>query len=466
MSESSEKAGKAWVLALASVASCMVALDALAVTTALSTIRRDLDTSIETLEWTVNAYNLTFAVLLLTGMAIGDRFGRRRMFVCGLGLFTGASAACALATAGWLIAGRAVQGAGAALVVPLAMALLSAAFPRQQRGRALGIFNGVTGMALIAGPIAGGAIAQGIAWQWIFWINLPIAAIVIPLAIRRVDESFGPNIALDFAGLALVTGSALGLVWGLMRGNAAGWNSLEVGGALGAGTLLAAAFVAWELRASAPMVPMRFFQSRAFASGIAASFLFYASMYGVLFFLPQFLQTAQGNGPLAAGLRLLPWTSTLFVFAPIGGTLVNRIGERPLVVIGLAVQALGMAWIGLAAAPDLYAALVLPLVLAGAGVSVAMPAAQNAVMSSVSASEVGKASGIFNMSRYLGGVFGIALLVAAFTQAGGFGSARAFSAGFALSIGVAAGLSLAGAIAGLALPGREVVSAAPSKAKA
>jgi MFS family permease len=346
------------------------------------------------------------------------------------------------------------------------MALLSAAFPRQQRGRALGIFSGVTGVALIAGPIAGGAIAQGIAWQWIFWINLPIAAIVIPLAIRRVDESFGPNIALDFAGLALVTGSALGLVWGLMRGNAAGWNSLEVGGALGPGTLLAAAFVAWELRASAPMVPMRFFQSRAFASGIAASFLFYASMYGVLFFLPQFLQTAQGNGPLAAGLRLLPWTSTLFVFAPLGGTLVNRIGERPLVVIGLAVQALGMAWIGLAAAPDLYAALVLPLVLAGAGVSVAMPAAQNAVMSSVSASEVGKASGIFNMSRYLGGVFGIALLVAAFTQAGGFGSARAFSAGFALSIGVAAGLSLAGAIAGLALPGREVVSAAPSKAKA
>jgi EmrB/QacA subfamily drug resistance transporter len=466
MSESSEKAGKAWVLALASVASCMVALDALAVTTALSTIRRDLDTSIETLEWTVNAYNLTFAVLLLTGTAIGDRFGRRRMFVCGLGLFTGASAACALATAGWLIAGRAVQGAGAALVVPLAMALLSAAFPRQQRGRALGIFSGVTGVALIAGPIAGGAIAQGIAWQWIFWINLPIAAIVIPLAIRRVDESFGPNIALDFAGLALVTGSALGLVWGLMRGNAAGWNSLEVGGALGAGTLLAAAFVAWELRASAPMVPMRFFQSRAFASGIAASFLFYASMYGVLFFLPQFLQTAQGSGPLAAGLRLLPWTSTLFVFAPLGGTLVNRIGERPLVVIGLAVQALGMAWIGLAAAPDLYAALVLPLVLAGAGVSVAMPAAQNAVMSSVSASEVGKASGIFNMSRYLGGVFGIALLVAAFAQAGSFGSARAFSAGFALSIGVAAGLSLAGAIAGLALPGREVASAAPSKAKA
>jgi EmrB/QacA subfamily drug resistance transporter len=468
MSESSEKAGKAWVLALASVASCMVALDALVVTTALSTIRRDLGTSIETLEWTVNAYNLPFAVLLLTGTAIGDRFGRRRMFVCGLGLFTGASAACALATsAGWLIAGRAVQGAGAALIVPLAMALLSAAFPRQQRGRALGIFSGVTGMALIAGPIAGGAIAQGIAWQWIFWINLPIAAIVIPLAVRRVDESFGPNIALDFAGLALVTGSALGLVWGLMRGNAAGWNSLEVVGALAAGTLLAAAFVAWELRASAPMVPMRFFQSRAFASGIAASFLFYASMYGVLFFLPQFLQTAQGNGPLAAGLRLLPWTSTLFVFAPIGGTLVNRIGERPLVVIGLAVQALGMAWIGLVAAPDLaYAALVVPLVLAGGGVSMAMPAAQNAVMSSVSASEVGKASGIFNMSRYLGGVFGIALLVAAFTQAGGFGSARAFSAGFALSIGVAAGLSLAGAIAGLALPGREVANAAPAEAKA
>jgi MFS family permease len=206
MAEFNEKAKKSWVLALASVASCMVALDALVVTTALSAIRQNLNASIEALEWTVNAYNLSFAVLLLSGTALGDRFGRRRMFACGIGLFAGASAACALAsTVGWLIAARALQGAGAALVVPLAMALLSGAFPREERGRALGWFSGVTGVALIAGPVVGGAIAQGMAWQWIFWINLPIAAVVIPLVTCRIEESFGPGTSLDIPGLALVS---------------------------------------------------------------------------------------------------------------------------------------------------------------------------------------------------------------------------------------------------------------------
>jgi EmrB/QacA subfamily drug resistance transporter len=458
MPELSNKAKKSWVLALASIASCMVALDALVVTTALSAIRVDLAASIEALEWTVNAYNLTFAVLLLTGTAFGDRFGRRRMFAYGIGLFAGASAACALASdVGWLIAARAVQGAGAALVVPLAMALLSAAFPRQERGRALGLFSGVTGIALIAGPVVGGAIAQGLAWQWIFWINLPIAVIVIPLVARRIEESFAPTAAFDIPGLGLVTASALGLVWGLMRGNTAGWNSLEVVVTLGAGLLLGTAFVGWELRAREPMVPMRFFQANAFASGIVSSFFFYASMYGVLFFLPQFLQTARGHGPLGAGLRLLPWTATLFVVAPVAGNLLNRIGERPLVVVGLILQALGMAWIGLIVTPDLgYAQLVAPLILAGAGVSMAMPAAQNAVLSSVTGSEVGKASGTFNMLRYLGGVFGIAGLVAVFAQTGSFRSAKAFREGFAFAIGAAAALSLIAAIAGLWLPTRGV----------
>jgi EmrB/QacA subfamily drug resistance transporter len=460
MSALSEKAKKSWVLALASVASCMVALDALVVTTALSAIRLDLDASIEALEWTVNAYNLSFAVLLLTGTALGDRFGRRRMFAYGIGLFAGASAACALASSvGWLIAARAVQGSGAALIMPLAMALLSAAFPREERGRALGLFSGVTGIALIAGPVIGGAVVQGLAWQWIFWINLPIAVIVIPLVMRRIEESFGPSSAIDIPGLALVTGSALGLVWGLIRGNSAGWSSLEVVTALGAGLLLAIAFVAWELRTREPMVPMRFFRSNAFASGIASSFFFYAAMYGVLFFLPQFLQTAQGYGPLEAGLRLLPWTATLFVVAPAAGKLLNRIGERPLVVGGLVLQALGMAWIGLIVTPELsYAQLVAPLILAGAGVSMAMPAAQNAVLSSVTATEIAKASGTFNTLRYLGGVFGIAVLVAVFAQTGHVRSAQAFSAGFALAIGAAAGLSLVAAIAGLWLPASRVAA--------
>jgi EmrB/QacA subfamily drug resistance transporter len=468
MDEPSEKANRVWVLALASVASFMVALDALVVTTALSTMRTDLGASIEVLEWTVNAYNLSLAMLLLTAAALGDRFGRRRMFAAGLGLFVVASAACALAgSAGWLIAARAAQGAGAALVMPLAMALLSAAFPREARGKALGIFSGVIGLALIAGPVVGGAIAQGIAWQWIFWINIPIGLIVIPLVPGRIRESFGPGTALDIPGLVLVTGAALGVVWGLMRGNSAGWTSQEVVAALGSGLLLAVAFVAWELRARAPMVPMRFFRSRAFSSGRAASFLFYAALYATLFFLPQFLQTAQGYGPLGAGLRLLPWTATLFLVAPLAGALVNRIGERPLIVGGLLLQAAGMAWLWLIAVPDVaYAMLVAPLIVAGAGVSMAMPAAQNAVLSSVAAHEIGQASGTFNMLRFLGGAFGIAVLGAVFAGCGGLGSPQAFSAGFTAAIGVAAILSLLGAIAGMWQPSPGEAAFARADAKA
>jgi len=264
MKELSEKALKTWVLALASLASLMVALDALVVATALSTIRVDLGASIEALQWTMNAYNLSFAVLLLTGAALGDRFGRQRMFVAGLSLFVAASAACALArSAGSLIAARAVQGAGAALVMPLVMALLSAAFPPQERGKALGIFSGLTGLALIAGLVVGGAVAEGIAWQWIFWINIPIGLIAIPLVRSRIPESFGPGTAIDMLGVVLVTGAALGLVWGFMRGNNVGWTSPEVVAALVGGFLLAIAFVIWELRADAPMLPMRLFRSRA-----------------------------------------------------------------------------------------------------------------------------------------------------------------------------------------------------------
>jgi EmrB/QacA subfamily drug resistance transporter len=464
VTEPSERATKTWVLILTSVASFMVALDALVVTTALSTIRLDLGASIDALEWTVNAYNLVFAVLLLTGAALGDRFGRRRMFVAGLGLFVVASAACALAgSVGWLIAARAIQGAGAALVMPLAMALLSAAFGREERGKALGIFSSVTGVALITGPVVGGAIAQGVSWQWIFWINLPIGVIAIPLALRRIPESARSDTALDMGGLALMSTAAFGVVWGLMRANNAGWGSLEVVSSLVTGVVLAVAFIRQEMRSREPMVPMRLFRARAFSSGVTASFLFYASMYGTLFFLPQFLQVAQGYGPFGVGLRLLPWTATLFVFAPIAGNLVNRIGERPLVVIGLAVQAIGMAWIALIATPDVaYGNLVTPLLLAGAGVTMAMPAAQNAILSSVAVPEIGKASCIFNMSRFLGGVFGVAVQVAVFGTAGGLSSPQMFSSGFVAAVAVAAALSLLGATAGLWLPGRRVIGAAPA----
>ncbi len=416
----------------------------------------------------MNAYNLSFAVLMLTGAALGDRFGRRRLFVTGLGVFVAASAACALAaSAAWLIAARAVQGAGAALVMPLAMALLSAAFPRGEHGKALGFFSGVTGLALIAGPVVGGAVAEGLAWPWIFWLNIPIGLVAMPLVHRRIPESFGPGTALDIPGVVLVTGAALGAVWGLIRGNGAGWDSLEVVGALAAGVLLALAFVAWEQRAAQPMVPLRFFGARAFSSGIAASFLFYASMYGTVFLFPQFLQAVHGQGPLGAGLRLLPWTATLMVVAPIAGGLVNRLGERRLVVVGLLAQAVGMAWIGRIAAPDLaYIRLVPPLIVAGAGVSMAMPAAQSAVLNAVAAPEIGKASGIFNMFRFLGGVFGIAIVVVVFAATGGVDSPEAFNAGFVAAIGVTAALSLFGAVAGLWQPARHVAGLGDARAKA
>ena len=462
MQEPYERRDKNWVLGVTALASFMVALDTQVLTAALATLRADFGAPMEALQWTVNAFNLSFAVLLLTGAALGDRFGRRRLFAAGIALFMASSIACALSTGILgLIAARAAQGAGAALVMPLGMALLSTAFPREERARALGIFSGVVGIAVLAGPAIGGAITEGLGWQWIFWINLPIGLIAIMMAMTRLRESFGPSAALDIPGLALVAASAFAMVWGLLRGNAAGWSSAEVLIALVAGLLLAVAFIACELQASAPMVPMRLFRSRALSSGIIAGFLLYGAMYGVLFLLPQFLQTTLGYGPLGAGLRLLPWTATLFVTAPIAGAVVSKIGERPLVAIGLLMQAIGLGWIAMIMTPDIaYSTMIAPLVVAGVGVSMAMPAVQNAVLGSVSVVEAGKASGVFNMGRFLGGMFGIAALVAVFSAKGAANSPAKFSAGFAAAMMVAAALSLLGAFAGLWLPARHRVSAA------
>lgn len=464
MEESHSASGKNWVLAVASLASFMVALDTMVLSSALATIRANFHATMEMLQWTVNAYNLSFAVLLLTGAALGDRFGRRRLFGLGVALFMLASIGCAVSSnIDGLIAARAAQGAAAALTLPLAMALLSAAFPREERARALGIFSSVTGLALITGPAIGGALTEIFGWQWIFWINAPIGIIALGMVWLRLSESSGPAARLDLFGLVLVAAAAFALVWALLRGNSAGWRSAEVLTALICGALLAVAFVIWEERTVAPMVPPRLFRARAFSSGIVASFLFYAAMYGVLFLLPQLLQNALGNTAFGAGLRLLPWTATLFVTAPIAGGLVSKIGERTLVVIGLSMQAIGLLWIALIVAPGMaYSALVPPLVIAGVGVSAAMPAVQNAVLGSVAVVEMGKASGIFNMGRFLGGVFGVALLVATFSANSAGPSPKDFTAGFAAAMFMAAFLSLCGAIAGSWLPARERILAAPT----
>jgi MFS family permease len=319
----------------------------------------------------------------------------------------------------------------------------------------MGIFSGITGLATLSGPVVGGAIAQGAAWEWIFWVNVPIGLVAIPLVLRRVPESFG-----DVAGLALVTGAALGLVWGLVRGNSAGWDSAEVIGALATGIALAISFVLVELRVRAPMLPMRLFRSRAFAAGNATIFCVLGSLYGTVFFVAQFLQTSFGYGPLDAGLRMLPLTATLFFVAPIAGSLLNRIGERPLIVTGLALQAIGIAWIGLVSNPSVpYGELVPGFVLAGCGVSMAMPSAQTAVMGAVAPAETGKASGTFNTLRQLGAVFGVALLVAVFAGTGSYASPEAFADGFGPAVDVGAGLALIGALAGVALPRRRGATA-------
>ncbi len=445
-----------WVVALTGIGSLMAALDTLVVSTALSTIRLDLKASVEQLEWTVNAYNLSFAVLLITGAALGDRYGRRRVYAVGLGLFATASAACALAPAvGWLIAARAAQGAGAALLTPVALALLSAAFPPSKRGAAIGIFSAITGVAVACGPLIGGAIVDGISWQWIFWINVPIGALAIPLVLTRMRESFGPDSSLDIPGLGLVTAGAFGLVWGLVRANQEGWGSPEVVAALVAGALLVTAFVAWERVAREPMLPISFFRSRAFSAGNAAIFFTFASLFSAVFFYAQLLQTVLGYSPFAAGLRLMPWTATFITVAPLAGALADRIGERPLMVCGLSLQAIGMLWLALIAEPGMpYSHMLAPFIVAGVGVSMAIPAAQNSVVGSIAAEAIGKAAGANSMMRELGGVFGIAVTVAVFAGAGGYASAAAFVDGFGPAIGVAAGLSFLGALAGLALPGR------------
>jgi len=451
-----------WVLALAAVASFMVALDTLVVSTALTTIQRDLSASVAQLEWTVNAYNLTFAVLLLPASAIGDRLGRRRVFAAGLLAFSLASAACALAPdVGTLIAARAIQGAAAACVMPLALALVGAAFPPERRGSAMGALQGLTGLAVASGPVIGGAVAQGIDWPWIFWVNVPVGLLAVPLVLARIPESVGTAQRIDLRGVALVTAGALGIVWGLVRGNGAGWGSAEVLAALVAGAALVAAFVAWQRRAPEPLLPPRLFHRRAFAAANAASFLMIAALFSTVFFLAQFLQTALGYGALGAGLRLLPWTATLFFVAPLAGALVDRVGERPLLVVGLTLQAIGLGWIALIAAPEIdYIRMVPALMIAGAGISMALPAAQNAVVGAVAPDDIGKAAGTNSMLRELGGVFGIAIAVAVFAGAGDSATPQAFSDGFVPALATSAGLSALGALAGACVPGRRYVASA------
>ncbi len=454
-----------WTFAIVSIALFMVVLDNLVVTTALPSIRADLDATIQSLEWTVNAYTLSFAVLLLTGAALGDRFGRRRMFAIGLGVFTVASAAAALApTTELLIAARALQGAGAAAVLPLTLTLLSEAFPAGKRGLVIGLWSGISGLGVAIGPLIGGAVVDGISWHWIFWINVPIGLVLIPLAATKLTESRGPAKQLDIPGLVLGGLGLLGVVYGIVRGNELGWTSTTIMASIAAGLALLGAFAAWELRTPHPMLPLRFFRSRTFAAANGVGFVMYFGVFGSIFLLAPFLQVTQGLSPLEAGIRTLPWTGMPMLIAPIAGMLSDRIGARPLMAGGLALQAGAIAWLAAISTPTVpYAELVIPFMMAGAGMALVFAPSANAVLGSVRQQETGQASGATNAIRELGGVMGVAVLASVFASNGSYASPQAYTDGMVSAAWVGAAVLALGALIALLIPRKAGRSVAPAQ---
>ena len=449
-----------WTFVVVCVAVFMASLDNLIVTTALPVIKTALGASLQELQWTVNAYTLTFAVLLLTGAALGDRFGRKRMFMVGIGLFTVGSALAALAPGiGVLITARAIQGLGGAIVTPLTLTILSAAVPPAQRGMALGIWSGVGCLAIAIAPVVGGAIVESFSWQWVFWINVPIGLALVPIAWLRIEETVGPNRALDIPGLALASTGLFGVVWGLVRSDAHGWASTGVAGPIAGGLMLLVLFVWWEARSHNPMVPMRFFRRRAFSAANVTSMLMSFGLFGSVFLLAQFFQIVQHYSPLQAGLRTLPWTAMPILVAPLAGLLSDRIGSRPLLVSGMGLMAGGLAWIAAIASPTVpYVALVAPFAIGGIGMSLFFAPVANVVLSAVRRDEEGKASGVANTIREVGGVFGVAVLASIFASVGGYTSASAFTRGLNAALWVGAVVIGAGTIAALGIPGRALVA--------
>ncbi len=451
-----------WTLVIVSVGLFMVVLDNLVVNVALPSIHRDLGASIQALEWTVNAYVLSYAVFLLTGAALGDRFGRKRMFMIGIGLFTLSSAAAAAAPSiGLLIAARATQGLGAAIATPLTLTLLAEAFPPERRGLALGFWSGISGIAVALGPLVGGAVTQAGSWHWIFWINVPIGLVLVPLAWRQLRESFGSIRHLDLPGLALASTGLFGIVYGLVRSQSIGWGNAEVITTLVVGAILVVAFVMYELRTAEPMLPMRFFANRSFTVTNVVSLAMYFGMFGSIFFLSQFMQNVLGNTPLQAGVKLLAWTGASMVVAPLAGVFSERFGSRPFMVAGLGLQAIALAWLALETSLTMsYSSMVIPFILAGSGMSLVFAPAANAVVSSVRTLEVGQASGATNAIRELGGVLGIAVLATVFTANGGYQSPMAFITGLRAAMWVGVAVLALGALVALAFPFSTRASAA------
>lgn len=446
----------AWALVITGVAGFMAALDNLVVTTALPSIREDLGGGLHDLEWTVSAYTLTFAVLLMFGAALGDRFGRRRLFIVGLAVFTGASAAAALAPGlDALIAARAVQGVGAAIMMPITLTLLTAAVPEAKRGMAYGIWGAVNGLAVAGGPLIGGSLTEHVSWQWIFWLNVPLGLALLPLARLRLAESYGSGARLDILGTLLASGGLFGIVYGLVRWPIDGWASTTVLGGLIAGTALLGGFARHGMRAKAPMLPMRLFRSRAFSGINAASLLMFLGMFGSIFLLSQYMQIVLGYSPTEAGLRMLPWTGMPMLVSPLAGYLSDRIGGRSVVAAGLFLQATGLAWYACVAASDATYTTQLPaLVLSGIGMSLYFAPAASLVMAGVRPHEQGIASGANNALREVGGALGIAVMSSIFSARGGYASPQQFVDGLRPALWAGAAVVALAAVAALSIPGR------------
>ncbi|MEU2033883.1 DHA2 family efflux MFS transporter permease subunit [Nocardia amamiensis] len=448
------------VLAAVGIPMFMVTLDNLVVTNALPVIRTELGASLTDLQWFVNAYTLSFASLLLTASAIGDRLGRRRIFLFGIGLFTLASAACALATEpGMLIAARAVQGFGAAGVMPLSLTLLSAAVPERMRNAAIGIWGGIAGLGVALGPLVGGAVVDGLSWQWIFWLNVPIGLLVLPFAARVLAESHGGSRRLDPVGLLLSAGGVLAVVWGIIHGAEDGWTSAGVLSALIGGAALLVGLIGWELRTPEPMLPLRLFRSRAFSVSNVVGFAFSVGVFGSIFLLAQYFQVVQGYSPLESGVRTMPWTMAPMVVAPIAGLLVDRIGARTLITTGQVLLAVALAWMAAITTVDIgYGSYVAPFLLAGVGMGLTFAPASTIVMASAAPEDQAMASGTNNTVREVGVAMGVAVLASVFASSGSYLGPQSFVDGLVPAVWVGAGIVAAGALLSLLLPRRVVVA--------
>jgi EmrB/QacA subfamily drug resistance transporter len=442
-----------WVLGLTSTAYFMVVLDSVVVITALPRMQLDLHVGVASLQWTLTAYNIAFAAGIITAAAVGDRFGRRRIFNLGLALFTVSSAVCALAPdAPELIAARTVQGLAGAIVLPLSLTILTTTFPAERRGMIIGIYGGLAGLAVALGPIIGGAVTQGLDWHWIFWINVPIGAVALPLALRLLPESYGSRERLDLVGAALVTAAVVATVWALVRGDQSGWTSTEIVSCLVSGAALLLAFVAWEKRASEPMVPLHLFRSRAFAVGNVTTFLMTGAIFAAGFLVTQEFQLARGYSPVSAGVRLLPFFATPMLVSPIAGAVSDRIGRRPVMATGLFLQTAGLAWVAVRGSLSTnWVELDIALLIAGVGVSMALPTVPTAVLNSVAPGELGKASGINYMMQRFGAVFAIAIASAVFAADGHLGTPASVTDGFKPALAVCAGFALLAALSALAI---------------